>query len=179
MTKTTNYQLNQWEKTDRIMMEDFNTDNAKIDAAIAGRLGPAEIIKTIAIPQAAPYVKVDLSDMDWDKWDMVVIHYDRYISFSKEIYTRVFAKDGNSVTNFGNYGTTGIGYLYSGKALPLFTFFFPLRDKTRKVVSLSVAGSASTGMVDMPFADIKDFEISLASGITLTANSNITVWGLR
>ena len=34
MTKTTNYQLNQWAKSDRIMMEDFNADNAKIDAAL-------------------------------------------------------------------------------------------------------------------------------------------------
>ncbi len=36
MTKTTNYQLNQWAKTDRLMMDDFNADNAKIDAALAG-----------------------------------------------------------------------------------------------------------------------------------------------
>ena len=36
MQKTENYQLNQWNKTDRIQMEDFNADNAKIDAALAG-----------------------------------------------------------------------------------------------------------------------------------------------
>ena len=35
MTKTTNYQLNQWAKSDRIMMDDFNSDNQKIDAALA------------------------------------------------------------------------------------------------------------------------------------------------
>ena len=34
MTKTTNYQLNQWVKSDRLMMDDFNADNQKIDAAI-------------------------------------------------------------------------------------------------------------------------------------------------
>ena len=34
MTKTTNYQLNQWAKSDRIMMDDFNADNLKIDAAL-------------------------------------------------------------------------------------------------------------------------------------------------
>ena len=34
MTKTTNYQLNQWAKPDRVMMDDFNADNAKIDAAL-------------------------------------------------------------------------------------------------------------------------------------------------
>ena len=31
---TPNYQLSQWERDDRILMEDFNADNAKIDAAI-------------------------------------------------------------------------------------------------------------------------------------------------
>lgn len=34
MKKTANYDLNQWEKPDRIMMEDFNADNAKIDGAL-------------------------------------------------------------------------------------------------------------------------------------------------
>lgn len=34
MTKTTNYQLNQWAKSDRILMDDFNADNRKIDAAL-------------------------------------------------------------------------------------------------------------------------------------------------
>ena len=37
MTKTTNYQLNQWAKSDRVLMEDFNSDNQKIDAALAAK----------------------------------------------------------------------------------------------------------------------------------------------
>ena len=35
MEQTSNYQLNQWDKTDRIQMEDFNADNAKLEAALA------------------------------------------------------------------------------------------------------------------------------------------------
>lgn len=34
MKQTANYQLNQWEGTDRVSRADFNADNAKIDAAI-------------------------------------------------------------------------------------------------------------------------------------------------
>ena len=34
MNTTTNYQLSQWEGADRILMEDFNSDNQKIDAAL-------------------------------------------------------------------------------------------------------------------------------------------------
>ena len=32
--RTDNYALSQWERSDRIQMEDFNADNAKIDAAL-------------------------------------------------------------------------------------------------------------------------------------------------
>ena len=34
MNQTANYQLCQWDPTDRILMEDFNKDNEKIDAAL-------------------------------------------------------------------------------------------------------------------------------------------------
>ena len=34
MNQTQNYQLNQWEMTDLIKMEDFNGDNSKVDAAL-------------------------------------------------------------------------------------------------------------------------------------------------
>ena len=32
--QTSNYKLNQWKAEDRVMREDFNADNAKIDAAL-------------------------------------------------------------------------------------------------------------------------------------------------
>jgi len=34
MKQTDQYGLNQWDLSDRIRMEDFNADNAKIDAAL-------------------------------------------------------------------------------------------------------------------------------------------------
>ena len=43
MNHTTNYQLSQWAKSDRLMMDDFNADNAKIDAA----LGALQIVTGI------------------------------------------------------------------------------------------------------------------------------------
>ena len=39
MTHTTNFNLSQWSKSDRIQMADFNADNAKIDAALAALSG--------------------------------------------------------------------------------------------------------------------------------------------
>ena len=37
MTKTANYQLNQWGENDYVKRADFNADNQKIDAALAAR----------------------------------------------------------------------------------------------------------------------------------------------
>lgn len=46
---TPNYNLNQWERDDRILMDDFNTDNAKIDAALkAGADARAALAETAA-----------------------------------------------------------------------------------------------------------------------------------
>lgn len=39
MKKTEQYDLNQWDLTDRVRMEDFNADNLKIAAALAGLSG--------------------------------------------------------------------------------------------------------------------------------------------
>ena len=37
--QTANYQLNQWEPTDAVQRTDFNTDNAKVDAALDALAG--------------------------------------------------------------------------------------------------------------------------------------------
>lgn len=46
MNKTANFQLTQWEKTDRIMMEDFNRDNAAIDAALKSSADEVAALQT-------------------------------------------------------------------------------------------------------------------------------------
>ena len=50
--QTPNYQLSQWSGDDRILMEDFNADNAKIDAALkanADALAAADAVLTAAL----------------------------------------------------------------------------------------------------------------------------------
>ena len=41
MKTTAHYELNQWELEDRVLMEDFNRDNAKLDAAVAAAMAKA------------------------------------------------------------------------------------------------------------------------------------------
>ena len=44
MNQTEHVGLNQWDPTDRILREDFNADNLKIDAALAGKIGKMEVV---------------------------------------------------------------------------------------------------------------------------------------
>lgn len=78
--QTPNYNLNQWIKTDRILMDDFNADNQKIDAAIAGRLGPIEEIKSMTLSETAYSFSLDISDIDWSKWSIVFVEASYQIS---------------------------------------------------------------------------------------------------
>ena len=50
LNQTQNYQLSQWESTDRILMSDFNSDNSKIDAAL-GTLAQTVTGHTTALAQ--------------------------------------------------------------------------------------------------------------------------------
>lgn len=43
-SQTTNYQLNLWEPQDAVLREDFNTDNRKIDEAIAELAARSQVI---------------------------------------------------------------------------------------------------------------------------------------
>lgn len=56
MRETSNYKLSQWDKTDRIKMEDFNSDNQKIDSqlhAAMQQLAQAASQEGLAAEQAA------------------------------------------------------------------------------------------------------------------------------
>ncbi len=70
MTKTTNYQLNQWDATDRVLREDFNSDNRKIDAAIKAVYGAIPYVKLLDVVTEvqAEQIDLDLSEIDCTKY---------------------------------------------------------------------------------------------------------------
>ena len=100
MNKTPNYQLNQWDKSDRIQMEDFNADNAKIEAALAQEaaarattdssmqsslsaelqairsLLPIVHLQTITTSTATNKLDIDLSGIDWNTYLYVLLRID-------------------------------------------------------------------------------------------------------
>ena len=60
MNQTSNFGLNQWSSTDRIRMEDFNADNAKIDAALAAAASPSHAVGLLSNYDGSADVTVNL-----------------------------------------------------------------------------------------------------------------------
>lgn len=79
MNQTEHYKLSQWEKTDRIMMEDFNRDNANIDAALkaetdrVAEMPHGTLLCGGATEAEAQQVNLDVSQVDWSRYLMVVL----------------------------------------------------------------------------------------------------------
>ena len=57
MNYTENYHLNQWDATDRVLRTDFNSDNQKIDAALAA----VPPVKLLDLVTERPQKQVDIS----------------------------------------------------------------------------------------------------------------------
>ena len=89
MTKTTNYQLNQWAKSDRVQMKDFNDMTATLDAALkanadaiaaetAARIAddPYPTICEVVTAQAKAQVSMDLSAVDLTEYSHIDLTID-------------------------------------------------------------------------------------------------------
>ena len=85
MTKTTNYQLPKWEKTDRIQMKDFNDMTATLDAALKANADAIAAETTARVAGDALVKLVDLTlQEETQKWDIDLSGIDLR-SFSKLI----------------------------------------------------------------------------------------------
>ena len=56
---TTNYQLNQWEAADKVLREEFNQDNAKIDEALAQEAKARAAVEQALAAETAARIQAD------------------------------------------------------------------------------------------------------------------------
>ena len=94
MNRTTNYKLCQWERSDKVLMEDFNADNAKLDAAIKGQANaleaeraarisavqaardacPLVVLRSVTLTASAPRYDLSLTGFNWDDYGEITIY---------------------------------------------------------------------------------------------------------
>lgn len=147
MKQTENYQLNQWELTDRIRMEDFNGDNAKIDeamkaisdtvtehAAALADMGQ-HLIKEMTIPSTCKSFDIPMNDIDWSQWKHVHVVVEAITESACNVYLAV---NGGSVEFGGGGGNEDSTPQSSRKVLHL--MLFPYHDPRLYAIAMNLNG---------------------------------------
>ncbi len=114
MNQTSNYQLNQWQLHDRIQMQDFNADNAKIDAALkaeadARTAGDLWVkLKEQTLSADAPQIDINLSGIDLSQYRQLDLWLDPVLKSGgpDSFFIRV-----NNLTEGYYIGAQATGYM--------------------------------------------------------------------
>lgn len=200
MNQTPNYQLNQWDKTDRIQMEDFNADNAKIEAALVQEtsaraaelqairnLLPIVHLQTITTTSTANKVDIDLSGIDWSAYPFILVRVDgKMSSSSASFYVRV----NNYSGEYDYYYTTGDGsnsYNHAGychltngttKRIP-YILLSCQSDKPDITVRTLGNENIYHGILNKSVTASKLSLVGSASSYTITSGAKIDIYGIK
>lgn len=190
MNQTTNYQLNQWEKADRIQMEDFNADNAKIDAALASikELLPIVHLQTITTTAAATKLDIDLSGFDWDTYTYALIRIDGKMSSSSgSFYVRMNGYSGEYDYQYSSGGSNTQSDTYAGycslsysnsKNIPL---LLVSNRGTYPDVSIRTIGALARyhGILKREVALSTLSLVGSSSSYTISSGTKIDIYGIK
>lgn len=172
MKQTEHYELNQWELSDRIRMEDFNADNAKIAAALAGKMGAWELLRTRDIQGSLNHSGPFLANRDWEPYNCVAIFFDvQVLSLnSSSTFTWTLCKAGGLLDDY-KYTTP------PGSAIFL---FFPMQDNDNLVKGIFIGpGTANAITINLPFRDFSGYSLSSRSTTGTETKTVMTVYAMR
>lgn len=186
MRKTDQYQLNQWELSDRVRMEDFNADNAKLEAALAGKLGRMELIYTPDMSQhngkdhLSCFFGFGLVGKRWEDWECVITFLDVHKTAFKEkdTYDISFAAEPDPSASFVTIFDDIIL-----KPDSVAVVLFPMHDGNSPIRGFLVGGGGKTLCSDYPISILRNMMISVRvpGEVTTTrfVEPKATVYGIR
>lgn len=190
MRETSNYKLSQWDKTDRIQMEDFNSDNSKIDAALAAEKQArenADAAQLSTLRSENLWVKIGETELTAAANELSIPvenpgQYNRFLiqystSGPKKLYFSI--SGGSSVTLFsGSYVLDS----YLGQAEMVRGYPSGIRIICEGGVysnSSSTTPGANAYYCTSLFTGITSLGLRAGSGETLAAGTHVVVYGLK
>lgn len=178
MTKTEHYQLNQWDASDRVLREDFNADNAKIDAALEAFSQKSAFVKLkeIATTNAIQQIDVDVSAIDWSHWQH--IHIDLALRTNNDVKFYVNDSPTDCAYYTVNSGSTSysIGQLCTLRCTNgIFTPRLTLTPGRLPNREITVHYRNNMGYTAILFSELRVLNFLCTSNIA--ADSHIILWG--
>ena len=182
---TQNYQLNQWEASDRVLREDFNRDNQKIDAVIAAV--PYIKIKELTVDTAAATVNLDVSDVDFSHYLKVELflqcpEYRDSISVQVNHLNSGYAYGATSGGGSGSTNTTSALASFRQYGYGVLLFYTPhLQGKVGCVTITSNGANSFSGEQRIPpitWEELHSFNFSVYQ-TTFPVGTHIALSGVK
>ena len=171
--QTPNYKLSRWAGTDRIMMEDFNRDNAAIDAALKGNaeavaaetaareaadtaLGKKaglQLIQTLTLATGSDYASAEIN-IDWSQWAEVYVVFQLEYKGSMKSYNLYFLPNDDYLVRTAY--STHVGAVFH----PLFNENLYIEGDNLEVLKLlqeTYLGKIKMIYIDPPYNTGNDF----------------------
>ena len=177
--QTSNYGLNQWEATDQVLREEFNADNQKIDEALAQKLGRRQDIKTVLTANHSRIIQLDLSDIDWNEWEVVGITFPQSAGGGSDSQA-VFTFDINSGQYSGHNSMGQSVFLTVGPLRPFVLTLYPCHDETRKVLGSIIGPENGICIGNCTFSQLTSFRVTMPSiNFLLPDDLPFVIWGIQ
>lgn len=177
MQKTANYQLNQWESSDRIRMEDFNRDNAKIDAALAEAASQSifTLLKTATVGTGGSACQIDVSDVDWSQWQYVMLDVD----LKGSGYAYIKPNNLNS-GNWNSLGSSTSGMTGLVKCDAYQRLIFSVATLPGRKIAVISEEKTCGGSNSVSYSSLDTLNLVAADGASsIGSGATLTLWGVR
>lgn len=179
MNYTENYQLPQWVESDRVLMEDFNAANLKVDQTLATLNSKSKLtkIKTVTVSSQQNQVSLNISGVNWGKYHQVILEGNLKGNGDCEILLNNDT-DSSYRTLSGNSGD-GVGKVAS---LPctLWMQFWVGKDATHTPLAIGMAPTFFAGWDGPAYNTITTIQLNCTyERYYIGAGSTLTFWGLE
>ena len=177
---TANYDLCQWEATDQVLRTDFNADNAKLDAALAGKLGRIEILSTKTNTGGGKTAfSVSVNDIDWDEWEYVGVFFNNTSDISSADTEWIACALNNTPSN--SYCSYANRYISVSAPNSPLLILLPRHNGAGLVRSVYLGGISGIGVGSIAYntLDTLDFVVYGGNHLWIRQGAKATVWGIR
>ena len=190
LTKTSNYDLNQWDAGDRVLREDFNADNATIDAALAA--ADAKLDSTLAQIMARQHFQtiteipipatggrnanLTLPSINWSHYYYVIFEFAVTGTGEGMIYMNG-TSGGQSYQIGASSSKSGLAAFSTSSTMTF--LFMPHYSNQHHVSGLFLYGGLGCASSNVKYADWKTLYFSMSDSSYSLTGGKILVRGVR
>ncbi len=174
---TNNYHLNQWEPEDKVLREEFNKDNLKIDRALEGKLGRIQLIGQAKAAAGSNMITVDTSQINWSSWEIVVLSMNSRIpNLTSPIDIICQPNDGKiSFTS-----STTNPYFYASPSGIFLLILIPRHSGENQLCAIGVGKDTGISYGDCTFQELTSMCIRIGSNsLYYPEGTPVSIWGIQ